>query len=206
MAARAGRTRGENRTLTFESAAHGIFEPPTTASDYFDNLSRKGNTMRNRFNATLAAVAATSLVAFSGAALAQHGHPHGGGAGGPDFVHVFAAVKSQLNLNTSQQAMWDAAVEQGKAARQAGRANFDKVRTAMSAELAKSEPDLAAVAAAADDAQAANTALRKQIRSQWLTLYATFSPEQKAVVKNAIAERVARMEAFRAKMRERRGG
>ena len=161
--------------------------------------------MSNRINATLAAVAAASVVAFAGNALAQPAHPHGGPGQGGDFGHVFAAVKSQLNLNTSQQAMWDAAVAQSKAARTTGRGNFDKVRAAMAAELAKPEPDLAAVAAAADDAQAANTALRKQVRSQWLALYATFTPDQKAVVKTALANRAARMEKIREKMLERRG-
>ena len=146
--------------------------------------------MRNRITPTLAAVAAAAVVAFAGSALAEPGHHHRRArAQGPDFINVIAALKSDLKLNTSQQAMWDAAAAQSKSARDTGRANFDKVRTAMSAELAKPEPDLAAVAAVADDAQAANTALRKQIRSQWLALYATFTPEQKAVVKEALGKR-----------------
>ena len=161
--------------------------------------------MRNRITPTLAAVAAATVVAFAGSALAEPGHHHGGPGQGPDFINVIAALKSDLKLNTSQQAMWDAAAAQSKSARDTGRANFDKVRTAMSAELAKPEPDLAAVAAVADDAQAANTALRKQIRSQWLALYATFTPDQKAVVKEALGKRAARMDKFREKMMERRG-
>lgn len=155
--------------------------------------------MRNRITSTLAAVAATSVIAFAGSALAQPGQ-------GPDFINVLAALKSELKLNTSQQTMWDAAAVQSRSAHDAGRTNFDKVRTAMSAELAKPEPDLAAVAAVADDAQAANTALRKQIRGQWLALYATFTPDQKAIVKEALGKQVARMEKFRDKMMERRGG
>lgn len=163
--------------------------------------------MRNRITTQLGAAAAASIIAFSGAALADRGHAQGeAGPPGPDFVQVFATLKSKLNLNTSQQAMWDAAVTQTKAARDAAHANFDKVQAAMSAELAKTEPDLAAVAAAADDAQTANGTLRKQVRSQWLALYATFTPEQKAVVKDALNARVARMEQFRDKMHERRGG
>lgn len=162
--------------------------------------------MRNRITSTLAAVAATSVIAFAGSALAQPGHHHGGPGQGPDFINVLAALKSELKLNTSQQTMWDAAAVQSRSAHDAGRTNFDKVRTAMSAELAKPEPDLAAVAAVADDAQAANTALRKQIRGQWLALYATFTPDQKAIVKEALGKQVARMEKFRDKMMERRGG
>jgi Spy/CpxP family protein refolding chaperone len=169
------------------------------------NHSMKGNPMRNRLRNTLAAVAASSFVALSSVALAQPAHSHGGPAHGQDFARVFAGVKSQLNLNTSQQAMWDAAVAQSKAGHDAARANLDKVRTAVSTELAKAEPDLAAIAAASDEAQAANTTIRKQVRSQWLALYATFSAEQKAVVKDALGKRIARIEQFRERMMQRHG-
>ena len=164
--------------------------------------------MRNRISTTLVAVAAAAVVAVSGAALSQPGPGSHGAAGGPghDVGAMIASLKSQLNLNTSQQAMFDAAVAQTKTARDAGRANMERVHAAMTAELAKTEPDLAAVAAAADDAQAANTTLRKQVRGQWLALYATFSPEQKGVVKDALSARMAKMEAFRQKMMQRRGG
>ena len=163
---------------------------------------------RNRISTTLAAVAAAAVVAVSGAALAQPaGHHHGpaGGPGGHDVGEMITALQSKLSLNTSQQAMFDAAVAQTRSARDAGRANMEKVHAAMTAELAKAEPDLAAVAAAADDAQAANTALRKQVRGQWLALYATFSPDQKAVVKDALTTQMARMESFKQKMMQRRG-
>jgi Spy/CpxP family protein refolding chaperone len=161
--------------------------------------------MRNRFNATLAAVTAAAALSLSGAALSQPGPHHGHGAGG-DFTMGIAALKGQLNLNTSQQTMWDNAVAQTKAARETGRANFDKLKTAMTTELAKAEPDLAAVAAASDDVQAQNSALRKQVRATWLALYATFTPDQKAIVRDSLKQRVAKMESFRQKMQERRGG
>ena len=163
--------------------------------------------MKNHFNHRLAAaVAAAAVLALSGgAALAQSG-PHHGPHGGGDFTMAIAGLKSQLNLNTSQQSMWDNAVAQSKAARETGRANMGKVKAAMTAELAKTEPDLAAVATVADDVQAANTALRKQVRGTWLQLYATFTPDQKALVKDRLAKRMARMETFQQKMQERRGG
>ena len=157
----------------------------------------------------LAALAATAVLALTGAAaLAQPGAGHGaghghGGPGGMDVEHVLFAVKGQLNLNTSQQVMWDNAVAQTKSAHETGRANMQKVHAAMKAELAKPEPDLAAVAAVADNAQAGNQALRQDVRKQWLQVYATFSPEQKAVVRDALAKQVERMETIGAKMRER---
>ncbi len=162
----------------------------------------------------LAVLAATAVLALTGAAaMAQpafgpgHGRPHGG-PGGMEIEHVLGSVKGQLNLNTSQQVMWDNAVAQTKAAHETGRANMQKVHAAMTAELAKPEPDLAAVAAVADSVQAGNQTLRQDVRKQWLQVYATFSPEQKAVVRDALAKQMARMESMGAKMREhmQRGG
>lgn len=158
--------------------------------------------MTIRFTSRLATVAAVALIGLGGAAIAQpfhHGH-HGGGA---DVVMGIAALKGQLNLNTSQQTMWDNAVAAGKAARQTARANRQKVHDALAAELAKPEPDLAAVAASADAARNANAALHGQVRDAWLNLYGTFTPDQKAVVKSSLTQRMARMEKFREKMLQR---
>ena len=77
---------------------------------------------------------------------------------------------------------------------------MEQVHAALTAELAKAEPDFAAVAAAADAAQANGQALRKQVRDEWLKLYATFTPAQKVIVRDAVKARVARMEDFRDKM------
>ena len=124
------------------------------------------------------------------------------GGGDDMFGPLIAHAKANLNLNTSQQTMFDAAVAQSKAAHEQGRALMQKVKDAMTAELAKTEPDLAAIAAGADDARAQGQALRKQVRAQWLNLYATFTPDQKAVVRDMLQKRMARMESFRQKMRE----
>ena len=162
--------------------------------------------MTTRIGSRLALVATAALIGLTGAAFAQpfhHGH-----RGGGDVVMSIVALKSQLNLNTSQQSMWDNAVAAGKAARQTARANMQKVHDTLSAELAKTEPDLAAVAAASDVARNANAALHGQVRDAWLNVYSTFTPEQKTVVKNALSRRMARMEQFRQKMllRHSQGG
>ena len=160
--------------------------------------------MNTQFIKRLAVASAAALISLSGAAaLAQPG-PHGHHGG--DVAFGIPALKGQLNLNTSQQTMWDNAVAQTKAARETGRANMQRLKDAMTAELAKAEPDLAAVAAVGDDVQAANTALRKQVRVTWLALYATFSTDQKTIVKTALQQRMARMESFHQKMLDRRGG
>jgi Spy/CpxP family protein refolding chaperone len=152
----------------------------------------------------LAAFAAAALLALTGAAAVAQpaGGPwHGHGHGGVEIENVLAALKGQLTLNTSQQLMWDNAVAQTKAAHDAGRAGMQKVRDAMTAELAKAEPDLAAVAAVADSVRASNQTLRQGVRDQWLKIYATFTPEQKGVVRDALQKRMARMQQMLDKMR-----
>jgi Spy/CpxP family protein refolding chaperone len=161
--------------------------------------------MNIRIQSVAAVAAITGFVGFAGAALAEPGHIHHGRHG--DFTMAIAALKDKLDLNTSQQVMWDNAVAQSKSAREAARANFGVIKAALSAELAKPEPDLAAVAATSDEIQAANLALRQQVRNGWLTLYATFTPDQKAVVRDALQQRIARMESYREKkMKRMRGG
>ena len=161
------------------------------------------------------ALAATTALALSLAATAGIAQPagpmmhgghgmHGAGAGFEQMIpHMLEQAKGSLNLNTSQQTMWDSVVAQGKAARDAGRANHQKVKDAMQAELAKAEPDLAAIAAVADGVEQQNRALRKQVRDQWLALYATFSPDQKAVVRDLLQKKIARAESFRQHMLDR---
>ena len=161
--------------------------------------------MHNRIRTSFFAVAAAVALSVSGAALAQPAGPHHGAPPGGDFVHAIAGLKSQLGLNTSQLTMWESAVAQSKSAGDAARANFDRMHTALTTELAKPEPDLAAVAAVSDDVHVANETLRKQVRASWLAIYATFTPEQKAVVKQALADRMSKMEQMKQKMMQRRG-
>jgi hypothetical protein len=80
---------------------------------------------------------------------------------------------------------------------------MQKLHDAMAAELANTTPNLAGVAAVADDVQTSNHTLRQSVRDQWLKLYATFSPEQIAVVKAALQQRLARMDSFHQQMLER---
>ncbi|HSV20782.1 MAG TPA: periplasmic heavy metal sensor [Casimicrobiaceae bacterium] len=153
--------------------------------------------MKQSYAARLAALAAVAVIGASGSALAQPAHfGHGGHAGG-DVALAIAALKGQLNLNTSQQQMWDNAAASMRAAHQSARANMQQVHATLAAELAKAEPDLAAVAAAGDDARARNAALHRQVRDSWLALYATFTPDQKAIVRDALSRRLARMEQIR---------
>jgi Spy/CpxP family protein refolding chaperone len=152
-----------------------------------------------------AATAALALAAGPAAADPGQGMKHAApGAGFDQMIpHLLANAKASLNLNTSQQLAWDNAVAATKSAHETGRANRQQLKTALAAELATAEPNLAAVAATADAVEQQNRTLRHQVRDQWLALYATFSPEQKAVVKSLIQERLAKAESFRERMREK---
>ena len=160
----------------------------------------------NRTFRTIAGVAAVAVATAFGAGVAfaqPHGH-HGHGGGGDDVMigQLIAHAKDKLSLNTMQQQQFDTAVAHSKAARDSGRALHDKVKATLDAELAKAEPDLAAIAAASDAAADQARAQRITIRNEWLALYATFSPAQKAVVKDGIQKHMARAEGFREKMKE----
>ena len=128
------------------------------------------------------------------------------GHGMRDPLAMLQRLHSKLNLNTSQQQQWDAAVAQSKAARDAMRANFQQLKDATKAELAKAEPDLGALASLSDQVQQQNIAQRKQARAAWLALYGTFTADQKAAVRDAINARMARMDAFRQRMHDRLSG
>lgn len=160
--------------------------------------------MKSRLERIASLAAVGLLAAGAHVASAQPAHGPGPGPGGPPTIEqAIASVRAQLALNTSQQGMFDSALAAAKNARAANRASMEQVHAALVAELAKAEPDLAAVSAQADQARATESATHKQVRDQWLALYATFTPAQKAVVRDVLAKRIARMDAFRARMQER---
>jgi len=140
----------------------------------------------------------TFLAALLGLALcalgftASAGPMHGG-----DLIGILGQLRSQLNLNTSQQQQWDNAAALSAAARSAFRASAQERSSALQAELAKPEPDFASLAAASDAASQQLSTLRKQARDAWLALYATFTPDQKAIARDAIKDRVAKVQAWR---------
>ena len=141
---------------------------------------------------------------FAGIALQAWAQAPGHGMHDP--FAVLQRIQAKLNLNTSQQQQFDAAVAQSKTVHDAMRANFQQLKTATQAELAKADPDLAALASLSDQLQQQNIAQRKQARAAWLALYGTFSAEQKTTVKDAINARMARMDAFRQRMQNRLSG
>ncbi len=116
--------------------------------------------------------------------------------GGP--LEMLGALGAQLNLNTSQQQQWDNAVALSANARNAIRASFQQRRAALQTELVKPEPDFASIAAATDAAHDQLATLHRQARDAWLALYATFTPEQKTIARDAIKAKIEQMQARRA--------
>jgi Spy/CpxP family protein refolding chaperone len=156
------------------------------------------------------ALAATAALALAGAAPAAFGQPgggmmhgmHRGGSIDQMVPHLLEEAKASLNLSTLQQGLWNDAVAQSKLTHEKGRANRQRVKDAVKTQLAQPEPDLAAIAAAADAVEQENRLARQSVRAQWLALYATFTHEQKAVVRDLLQKRVERAETFRERMKE----
>lgn len=152
---------------------------------------------------TLAIVAGLSAMP----AMAQPGpHHHMHEGGGSPLAHAIVSLQNQLNLTPAQQTQLDAAIAAGKAARDAARQSRVTVMQLAKDELAKPTPDLAKVVAAQDQAMDAAIAARRGVQNQLLQLYATFTPAQVTVVKDALTHRMDRMQSFRDKMRQRFGG
>ncbi len=121
---------------------------------------------------------------------------------GPTLPRVLERAKASLNLDAEQQRLWDDVVAQSKAAREAVRTSREQVKDRLVSELAKAEPDLKVIAGAADPILQESQEARRKVRDLWLDLYARFSPEQKAVVRDLLRDRLARAEVFHDRIRE----
>jgi hypothetical protein len=137
----------------------------------------------------VAAVLGVIAGAASFAASAQHG-------GTP--LEMLGRLKPQLNLNTSQQQQWDNAVSLSQAAHSTAMTSMKQNRAALQAELAKAEPDFASLATASDSSQDQIASAHRQARDAWLAVYATFTPEQKTIARDAIQAKIQSMQARRA--------
>lgn len=100
-------------------------------------------------------VAASGGAAAGGPMRGAAGGPVGGPPGAPGGMieHVLASMKDRLALDSSQQVMFDRIRAQTVAAHDQASAMRADVRAKVDAELAKAEPDLAAVSAFFDNAE-----------------------------------------------------
>jgi Spy/CpxP family protein refolding chaperone len=148
-------------------------------------------------------LAATLAVAGSGHAAGPQGHAGPPHAAGGLVEHVMAGLKDRLALDSSQLQMFETARAGTQAARDQGMAQRQDVRARMEAELAKGEPDLAAIAALFEGVEDQGRAARRQVRDQWLKLYANLRPDQKGIVRDTLRQRVAQMDGMRDHGRQR---
>lgn len=138
---------------------------------------------------TLAAVAIGTLtmLALGGTAIAK-----GGGHGGP--FGGMGRVIEQLDLTPEQQELGIALKEEAKADHEAQResrnAAFDTIR----GELALEQPDSALLHSLIDEQLASVSVSMHERLDGFLTLHATFSPEQRATLVDELDQAKERKE------------
>ena len=148
-------------------------------------------------------LAATLAVAGTSRAEGPHHGPSGGPAAGGLIENTIASLRDRLSLDSSQQQMFEQARVQTIAARDQALAQRKDVRARIDAELAKNDPDLAAVSALVEGTGEQGQAARRAARDQWLKLYANLRPDQKLVVRDAIRERLAHADGMRDQFRQK---
>ncbi len=152
----------------------------------------------------LSMLAAAVVLAGGALQAVAHGYHHGHRGEGPDFMMGrLGKLHDQLKLTPEQEKLWRQDEEKTREMAKEMRASREKVHDAMKKELAKSEPDLAAVAKISDEAESRRLKARHEVRDLWLKLYADLSPQQKAVAADFLRDRLARAEHFREKFKER---
>lgn len=166
-------------------------------------MTHVSRSMRPAALAAALLLASTVAIAGPGRGPGMHGPAGGPPASGEMVEQILATMKDKLALDTTQQVMFDNARAQSLAAREKMHANRTGIRAKVETELAKTEPDLAAIASALDAVEEQARAARRQARDEWLKLYATLRPDQKAVVRDAIKVRLDRAETMRGRMQER---
>lgn len=157
---------------------------------------------------SLHAVLASILTASAIALTPLPADAHGPGMG-PGIGFFSKAIHDRLQLSPDQEARWQAIQAEAKNLRVQRRQGFQQLRQLLHTELAHPEPDLARVAQFKDQMEDRNLQAARALQSKMLDLYATMNPGQKAIVKEVIQTRLAkmhqRMQEMRKLMREKRG-
>lgn len=103
-------------------------------------------------------------------------------------------LKQALKLTTGQQKAWQTITTEQRNLWRQRRAGWKEVRQALETQLATAEPDLAQVAAVRDRVREHELDARREIEHLRLQLYASFSPQQKGVMRDFLKSRLARAE------------
>jgi len=156
--------------------------------------------MKRHFRNLLLAGLLLASIPFAAPMAGAQGMAHGPfGPAGPRLERL----ATELKLSAEQRAQWDAQMQKSKTVHEAMRKARTDMHQVVKAELAKAEPDLAALAAKADEARDKGRAAHRDLRDGWLKLYAGFNAEQKAIVKKRILVHLGRFEKLRDRMHQR---
>lgn len=99
--------------------------------------------------------------------------------GGPA---VWERVHAQLKLTSAQESLWQAALQRTMETRQMQKTAQQGLRDQAKIELAKPQPDLAALARQREDVDTQHLAAQRAVHASWLTLYEALSADQKQQV------------------------
>lgn len=125
------------------------------------------------------------------------------GHGGHEFLPL-GKIHDQLHLTPEQEKTWQKLAAETKELRISGQAQRKEIKSQLDQELAHAQPDLARIAALSDRAKDEGVTRRRQLRDEWLKLYAQLSPEQKLVVRDVIRDKLSRFETFRKRFGQNR--
>lgn len=143
-------------------------------------------------------ILAMSLSPAASSALAVPVAPTAVGTGNlpPLLRTTLADLNASLNLTPAQRIQFAKALAKTQQVIPEMQANRQALVDEAKLELQKDIPDLAKLATDKDNMELANLALKQSARAEWLALYAMLTPDQVAILKNTLAQLLAKEEAF----------
>lgn len=109
----------------------------------------------------------------------------------------WAKLKADLKLNPAQDFAWQQIADRSAVLHKERRADRKQVGEALKQELAKPEADFARIAQLKQEVEEKGLQARNEIRDMQLGFYTSLNPEQKAIIKDALQSRIARIEKWR---------
>ncbi|MBZ0091024.1 MAG: periplasmic heavy metal sensor [Sulfuricellaceae bacterium] len=143
----------------------------------------------------VASFALLGVVALAAPVLANARH-EGGCRHGEGFLPM-RELHQKLHLSAEQDKTWQALEKQSMAQRKSAFAQHKEMRAQFLQELDKKDPDLAALSARMDQASDERIKAMRQLRGEWLKLYASLSAEQKGIVRDVLKAKLAHRGPFK---------
>jgi Spy/CpxP family protein refolding chaperone len=160
-------------------------------------IFRKDRFMRVLSFKTVAATFAAIVVAQAGAALADTGLTTVGFGGGHGHGILTDQLHQTLNLTPDEETLWQQLKQQQLALRTTAKTARQQLRAVRQAEMAKTQPDLAAIDSAIDTAHETIYAAQKAFRQQVLAFYTALTPERQAIFISALKAKAEKAKAWR---------